>query len=147
MSSLRFSACAVIVLFVSILAWADPAPKFVLRGRVVYLDFWASWCAPCRKSFPWMDELQKKYGDLGLTVIGVNLDRERDKAYTFLSKLKPGFKIAFNPDGSVAEKYQVKGMPSSYLIDRQGNIVYTHLGFEEKEAKVIEDQIKELLSK
>ena len=143
----------------SLTAWADPAPRFVLptshgsvsldslRGHVVYLDFWASWCDPCRKSFPWMNDLQGKYADQGLTIIAVNLDSKQESLDKFLSKHPANFAIAFDPGGNVAQLYHVKGMPSSFLIDRQGNLVSSHIGFLEKDAKPLEQSITELLKR
>lgn len=115
------------------------------KGQVVYVDFWASWCGPCRESFPWMNEMKKKYGDVGFEVIAINLDTEKDKVHGFLKDNKANFTIAFDPKGSVAEQYQVQGMPSSYLIDRKGNIVHTHIGFRENKKSEYEAQIRELI--
>lgn len=135
---------------------AEPAPHFKLpsfkatidlnqyRGRLVYVDFWASWCVPCRKSFPWMTELQKKYGSK-LKVIAINLDKERDDAITFLKETKPRFSIAFDPDAKVADQYEVQGMPSSYLIDPQGNIVSSHIGFRNGDQVEVEAKIDTLI--
>ena len=93
-----------------------------LKGKVVYLDFWASWCTPCRKSFPWMDELQKRHKDEGLVVLAVNLDKKAEYIDKFLGSMKPSFIIAFDPEGKVADKYELKGMPTSYVIDRKGQL-------------------------
>jgi thiol-disulfide isomerase/thioredoxin len=116
------------------------------RGKVVYLDFWASWCAPCRHSFPWMNQLQGRYGDMGLVIIAVNLDKQRELASDFLATTRPTFTIAFDPQGSSAEAYQVMGMPSSYLIDRHGGLHTHHLGFREQDKAALEQQIKGLLA-
>jgi len=116
-----------------------------LRGQVIYLDFWASWCDPCRKSFPWMNELQNKYSDQGLTIIAVNLDTKQESLDKFLTKHPAHFAVAFDPGGTVAGLYQIKGMPSSFLIDRQGNIVSSHIGFLEKDTKSLEERIADLL--
>ena len=116
-----------------------------LSGKVVYLDFWASWCAPCRKSFPWMQELQSRYKDKGLVVIAVNLDKNNDKAKEFLKQFPNDFIVAFDPDGKVAEQYKVMGMPSSYLIDPKGQIYFSHIGFREADTDQLETQIRKLL--
>ncbi|MEQ1883345.1 MAG: TlpA disulfide reductase family protein, partial [Burkholderiales bacterium] len=104
-----------------------------LRGKVVYVDFWASWCVPCRASFPWMNDMKAKYGDKGLVIIAINLDKEREMAKKFLAKLPAQFTIAYDPDWTVAGQYKVSGVPSSYLIDRSGKMRSTHLGFREKD--------------
>lgn len=117
------------------------------KGKVIYLDFWASWCVPCRKSFPWMNHIQKKYGNKGFKIIAVNLDQEPDKAKAFLDKIPANFTIAYDPEGVSATAFKVKGMPSSYLIDRSGKITFSHIGFREKEIPAMEQKIKQLLRK
>lgn len=117
------------------------------KGQVIYLDFWASWCIPCRKSFPWMNEIQKRYGNKGFKVIAVNLDQEADKAKAFLDKIPANFTVAYDPEGVSATAYKVKGMPSSYLIDRTGKITFSHIGFRAKEIPAMEQKIKQLLKK
>jgi len=117
------------------------------KGKVIYLDFWASWCIPCRKSFPWMNNLQKRYGNKGFKVIAVNLDQEQDKAKAFLDKIPANFTVAYDPEGVSATAFKVKGMPSSYLIDRTGKITFSHIGFREKEIPAMEKKIKQLLRK
>jgi cytochrome c biogenesis protein CcmG, thiol:disulfide interchange protein DsbE len=117
-----------------------------LRGKVVYVDFWASWCVPCRASFPWMNDMKAKYGDKGLVIVAINLDKERDLAKKFLAKLPAQFTIAYDPDWGVAGQYKVSGVPSSYLIDRSGKMRSTHLGFSEKDEPRQEDTIKKLLN-
>lgn len=133
----------------------DPAPPFTLpesngnavaldnlRGRVVYVDFWASWCAPCRRSFPWMSEMQRRYGDGGLTVVAVNVDRKREDAAKFLAVTPGAFTIVYDPAGAVASAYDVKGMPTSYLVDRAGRIVAVDSGFREDAKAALEARIK-----
>jgi cytochrome c biogenesis protein CcmG/thiol:disulfide interchange protein DsbE len=117
-----------------------------LQGKVVYLDFWASWCAPCRQSFPWMNEIQKRYADRGLTIIAVNLDHDRADAQRFLQKLTPGFQIRFDPAGDWAHHFAVHGMPTSVLLDRTGKPRFTHIGFRNADAAQYEQQIQQLLS-
>ncbi len=140
---------------------ADKAPDFTVgvgkggkkinlssyRGRVVYLDFWASWCIPCKDSFPWMNEMQEKYKKNGLVIIAVNLDDDRQLAKRFLKKNPGKFTISYNQDGSVASKYGVEVMPSSYLIDKSGNLIYKKLGFKHKDKDKMEAAIKNALAK
>ena len=116
------------------------------RGRVVYLDFWASWCAPCRHSFPWMTKMQRELGQDGFVVVAVNVDRARPDAEQFLHEHSPGFKIVFDPDGALAERFGVKGMPTSFLIDRDGHIQSEHEGFRLKDRGALEQQIRLLLA-
>jgi len=99
------------------------------RGKVVYLDFWASWCNPCRQSFPWMNQLQSAYRNAGLVVIGVNVDRERDLAQDFLHKIPAEFDIVYDPEGEIARHFDFKDMPTAILIDRSGHTRYVHAGF------------------
>ncbi len=116
------------------------------QGKVVYLDFWASWCTPCRMSFPWMNEIQSRFEKKGLRVIAVNLDAKRADADKFLTQLQPNFDIAFDPQGAVAGLYELQGMPSAYLIDRGGNLHSVHLGFRNRDIPLLEDEIKALLN-
>lgn len=117
-----------------------------LHGQVVYVDFWASWCAPCRKSFPWLNEMQAKYGDQGLTIIGVNVDKDRKLAENFLKKNPASFKMVYDPDGKLASKYKLIGMPSAYLIGKNGNIQHSHVGFRVSKKQSYEDSIQHLLN-
>jgi cytochrome c biogenesis protein CcmG, thiol:disulfide interchange protein DsbE len=117
-----------------------------LKGKVVYLDFWASWCTPCRNSFPWMNELQARYKNQDFTVVAVNLDSSHSEAERFLEKIPAKFVIAYDPEGTIASKYQLKVMPSSYLIDRKGNLSYVHKGYREGDTDAIETRIQKLIN-
>jgi len=99
------------------------------RGKVVIVDFWASWCAPCRRSFPWLESMQRKYGDDGLVVIGVNEDSEPAAAEAFLSDTPVSFRIVRDPGGRTAEHFGLVAMPMSYVIGRGGEFVARHAGF------------------
>ena len=116
-----------------------------LKGKVVYLDFWASWCSPCRKSFPWMNKLHSKYESQGLEIIGVSLDGKRKHTETFLKKTPALFTIALDPDGVVADDYKVQVMPTSYLIGRNGELLWEHKGFRTKQQDKLEDAIASAL--
>lgn len=118
-----------------------------LRGKVVYLDYWASWCAPCRQSFPWMNEMQARYGDKGLVVVAVSVDKDIAEARRFLASNPARFTVAFDPEGNSAKTLVLKGMPSSFLIDRQGEIVNTHVGFREAGKQKIEGELGVLLAR
>jgi len=127
-------------------AAATPLDLSALRGRVVYLDFWASWCGPCRQSFPWMESIQKTYEAQGLTIVAVNVDRDRADAERFLRIFHPGFEIRFDPQGSWAEQFKVSGMPTSVIIDRHGVVRFTHVGFWPAQGETSARQIRELLA-
>lgn len=99
------------------------------KGKIVYLDFWASWCVPCRKSFPWMNAIQRQYQQQGLVVISVNLDADAELAKKFLQQTPADFAIIYDAKGSLAKKFKLKGMPSSYLFNRQGKLISVHVGF------------------
>src|SRR5450755_2944651 len=107
---------------------ASPLDLATLRGRVVYLDFWASWCGPCRQSFPWMQTLNNTYADQGLSIVAINLDADRADADKFLHQFKPTFDVRFDPEGKLAELNNIKTMPASILIDRHGVTRFTHMG-------------------
>ncbi len=123
-----------------------PVDLSAYRGRVVYLDFWASWCTPCRKSFPWMNAMQKQYGKYGLEVVAVNLDENRGLAEQFLRQTPAEFTVAFDPTGRTAEHYRVQVMPSSYLINRDGELVAEHKGFRRVDTARLEKEIRQLLA-
>lgn len=115
-----------------------------LKGKPVLVDFWASWCGPCRESFPWMNEIREKYPDL--EIIAINLDEERSEADSFLANNVTNFTVHFDPEGEYAEKFGVPGMPSSYLIDGEGNIIKEHIGFFSSKTDYYESAIIELLA-
>ena len=117
-----------------------------LSGQVVYVDFWASWCAPCRQSFPWMDRMQHELGKDGFVVVAVNVDNVRVDADKFLQKYRPGFRIVFDPDGALAEQFRVRGMPMSFLMDRKGQIRFEQEGFRLKDRGALEQQIRALVA-
>jgi thiol-disulfide isomerase/thioredoxin len=118
-----------------------------LRGKVVFVDFWASWCMPCRQSFPWMSGMSDRYSADGLVIVSINLDKNREAADAFLQQFPAPFTVAFDSAGKTAVAFHVEAMPSSFIVSRTGNIVYSHAGFQPKEADRVETQIKEALSK
>jgi len=115
------------------------------RGQVVYLDFWASWCQPCRQSFAWMNKMQSLYGKEGFKVIAVNLDEARTSANKFLQQNPAKFDVAFDPLGNTAHSYKVKAMPSSYIIDKHGNLIHANRGFRNKNEDALEEKIRTLI--
>lgn len=116
------------------------------QGKVVYLDFWASWCKPCRQSFPWLADMQQRYGKDGFVVVAVNVDKERKLADRFLAEVPHPFAIEFDPDGKLAEQYGVEAMPSSVLIDKNGQVLTTHAGFFDKKRDQYEQRIRAALA-
>lgn len=118
----------------------------VHKGKVIYLDFWASWCGPCRKSFPWMNNIQSTLDPTKFTVISINVDQEKDLAIKFLEETPASFPVVYDPKGKAAKAYNIKGMPSSYLIDHKGNVVQSHTGFFTKKIKQYEDEINQLIA-
>jgi cytochrome c biogenesis protein CcmG, thiol:disulfide interchange protein DsbE len=145
-------------------AWAlqvgDKAPAFSLpgatgdtpvtlqaqAGKVVYLDFWASWCGPCRQSFPWLNDMQKKYGAKGFTVMGINVDKKREDADKFLAATPAQFTLAFDAAGKTPKEWKVMGMPSSFLIGRDGSVQVLHAGFRDEDRAELEAKIEKALA-
>ena len=115
------------------------------KGKVVYLDFWASWCGPCKLSFPWMNDAQAHFGPAGLVIVAVNVDHDRALAEKFLSQHGASFKVLFDPKGQLASQYKVAGMPTSVVIGRDGKIHFEHTGFFENREDEYELQISQLL--
>jgi cytochrome c biogenesis protein CcmG, thiol:disulfide interchange protein DsbE len=112
-----------------------------LEGKVVLVDFWASWCSPCLQSFPWMNELQQKHAGEGL----VNLDQDRALADAFLKKVPAKFRVEYDQPGNIARQFEVQAMPTSFLIDRRGQVRVRHRGFKDKQRAEREQQIEQLL--
>jgi thiol-disulfide isomerase/thioredoxin len=115
------------------------------KGKVVYVDFWASWCGPCAKSFPFLNEMNQQFKDRGLQIVGVNLDENADDAKAFLAKYPAGFTVAADAGNQCARDFDVKAMPSSYIIDRQGVVHHVHLGFRPGEAREVRMLVEKLL--
>jgi thiol-disulfide isomerase/thioredoxin len=99
------------------------------RGKVVVVDFWASWCVPCRRSFPWLNTMNEKYAHDGLVIVGVNLDQDSESAAAFLQEYPARFRISYDASGTLAREFNVQAMPSSFVIGRDGEIAAHHLGF------------------
>ncbi len=118
-----------------------------LRAKVVLVDFWASWCGPCRLSFPWMAALQQQYGTKGLTIVAIDLDKDRSLADAFLAEHPAPFRVAFDPAGKTAEAFAVSTMPSSFVLGPDGTVLYAHSGFDPKKTGPIEHLIQEACSR
>lgn len=117
-----------------------------LKGRVVLVDFWASWCAPCREELPVLEGLYKKHREQGLVVVGVGLDKDADKLTKFLRGSPLSFPVVHDSAGAVAERYAPPKMPSSYLIDRKGLVRKVHAGFKASDKAALEKEIAALLA-
>jgi cytochrome c biogenesis protein CcmG/thiol:disulfide interchange protein DsbE len=115
------------------------------QGKVIYLDFWASWCGPCKQSFPWLNEMQSKYGHLGFQVVAINLDGKLADAQDFLKSQPAKFVVAFDNQSSTPKSYGIKGMPSSFMIGKDGRILSQHTGFRENDKPLLEAQIQTAL--
>jgi thiol-disulfide isomerase/thioredoxin len=118
-----------------------------LRGRIVYVDFWASWCEPCRRSFPWMASLHERFAPRGLTVVAIDLDKDRDAADKFLAEHPAPFTVAFDPAGHTAEAFHVPAMPSAFLLDRSGKVLHAQAGFSPTQAAALDTLIREACSR
>jgi thiol-disulfide isomerase/thioredoxin len=138
----------------------QPAPQFTLptfqqdqptalkqfAGKVVYLDFWASWCAPCRTSFPLLNKLHEKLKAKGFEVVAVNLDEDKANAEKFLKEFKVDFTVLRDAKGEWADKFVVESMPTSFIIDKQGVVQNIHHGFASDDIKELEEKITQLLA-
>jgi peroxiredoxin len=147
-------------LLVATVAWAatDIAPGFSLPdeqgavvslqdfdGQVVLINFWASWCGPCREEMPLLDELHKRYEPLGFTMLGVNVEEDSAAAQKFLQGTAVSFPILFDRENSVSKLYDVIAMPSSVLVGRDGTVRYIHHGYEPGNENDYQDQIRQLI--
>lgn len=116
-----------------------------LRGKVVVLDFWAPWCLPCRKSFPFLDSLDARYRARGLAVVGLTLEERRADVDRFLASMRPGFRVLVDPTGRTGEALGVVAMPTTFLLDREGHVVARFEGGGEEVHRKLEDAVKKLL--
>ncbi len=114
-------------------------------GKVVYLDFFASWCAPCALSFPFMKDLNKAYADSGLVIIAVDLDKDSSAASAFIERMRPPFQIVNDPEGALAKRFDLKAMPTSYLYAPDGTVRSVHQGFTPADTSKIRAEIVALL--
>lgn len=115
------------------------------RGRVVMVNFWATWCGPCRQEMPHLNRLHAKYQGAGFTLLGVNIDEDAGKAVGLSGKLGLDFPILLDTDKTVSRRYNLTTMPSTVLIDRDGRVRHVHLGYRDGVEQTYEKQIRELL--
>jgi thiol-disulfide isomerase/thioredoxin len=123
-----------------------PVPLAAYEGKVLLIDFWASWCIPCKTSFPALDAIFREYRARGLEVLAVNLDEERRQADAFLSAHPHQMPVLFDPKGTAPLAFGVKGMPTSFLIDKTGTIRFTHTGYSGNVDVRYRQEIAQLLS-
>ena len=136
----------------------QPAPNFTLksnsgknlklsesRGEVILLNFWASWCGPCRQEMPLLDSLHNKYKDLGFKVMGVNVEENSKEAIKILNEIKVSFPVVFDTTNKVSELYNVSAMPSTVLIDRDGKMRYLHKGYKPDDEATYKQWVKKLI--
>lgn len=116
-----------------------------LRGKTVYVDFWASWCAPCLRSMPLINELYAEYRDRGFEVIAINVDDPIEDGREFLLDTPLDYLIAADTKNEVLEQYGVRGMPTSFLIDSEGIVRMVHMGFRDNDIDLIETAVTGLL--
>ena len=117
------------------------------RGKVVYLDFWASWCAPCLKAIPEIEKIRSELPADAFQVVAVNLDQKKKKALRFLEKHPIGYPSASDPKGRLPDQFGLETMPTSYLIDAEGVIRYVHPGFKRGDGRKLRREIRALLEK
>lgn len=122
-----------------------PITLSALRGKTVYVDFWASWCAPCLRSMPLINELYAKYREQGFEVIAINVDDPIEDGRDFLLDTPLDYLIAADTKGEMLGAYAVRGMPTSFLIDREGVVRLVHVGFRDNDIVLIEDAVRSLL--
>ena len=115
------------------------------KGRVVYLDFWASWCGPCRESLPLLNNLRSELKRKGFEVVAVNLDENTEDAKAFLEQYPVTYPVLLDPEGRIPEKYELPGMPTSFMIDKKGNVAKVHVGFKAADMPQIRKDVIKLL--
>lgn len=144
--------------FTSANTFADPAPDFTLqsstgenvrlaeqRGQVVMLNFWASWCGPCRKEMPLLDAMSKRYSSAGFVLYGVNVEEDNTDAKKLLKELGVTFPALFDPESKASSLYNVDAMPTTVVIDKKGEIRFVNRGYKEGDENKYRDQIRELI--
>ncbi|MDQ2076632.1 TlpA disulfide reductase family protein [Marinimicrobium sp. ABcell2] len=147
-----------LAIFLAAGAHAEPAPDFTLktdsgenlrlaeqRGKVVMINFWASWCAPCREEMPILDELYQRYERAGFTLFGVNVEQDNRAAKRFLEDVGVSFPILYDPTSEVSRKYQVSAMPTTVMVDRDGQVRYVNRGYRPGDEEKYRAQIRELI--
>ncbi|MFC1852807.1 peroxiredoxin family protein [candidate division CSSED10-310 bacterium] len=118
-----------------------------LKGKVVIVNFWASWCIPCRYELPFFAELHGEFKERGLEIVAINVDKDIAKAHQFMKKHKLPFTIVLDTDHALIPQYHPSAMPTSYILDHNGIIRYIHRGFHKKDQDIFRQELKTLLNK
>lgn len=139
-------------------ASAEPAPDFTLqsntgenvrlaeqRGQVVMLNFWASWCGPCRQEMPLLDAMYKRYNSAGFQFYGINVEEDNTDAKKLLKELGVTFPVLFDPESKASKLYNVDAMPTTVVIDKKGQIRYVNRGYKPGDENKYRDQVRELI--
>ncbi|RLT94454.1 MAG: TlpA family protein disulfide reductase [Ketobacter sp.] len=151
--------CLAVVFLWKATAFAQPIPNFDLplldragtlsladvKGKVVYLDFWASWCGPCAVSLPELEKLRRRFHPQGFEVVAINLDNSQEDARRFLRDKQISYPILFDRQQRTPEQFGVAGMPTAFLLDRQGRLRETHTGFKPGDTEKLTKMIQQLL--
>jgi peroxiredoxin len=159
--SLTARLLAVAVCLFAVTASAEPgtsAPEFTLvdsqgktvslselRGQVVMINFWASWCGPCREEMPYLEQIHQRYERLGFTLLGINVEENSSAANAWLQDRPVSFPILYDPQNGVSKLYDVIAMPSTVLIDREGKVRYLHHGYQSGYENDYQDQVRALV--
>jgi thiol-disulfide isomerase/thioredoxin len=158
----QFAAVIVAALLTGLASAAGPAPATAptfslpsragqsvaldsLKGKVVMLNFWASWCKPCRDEMPLLEQMHKRYNKQGFALLGVNVDAESTDAEKLLKSVQVSFPVLFDKESKISQLYNVDSMPFSVFIDRKGNVRYRHRGYKSGDESEYLDQIRALL--
>jgi thiol-disulfide isomerase/thioredoxin len=116
-----------------------------LKGQVVLINFWATWCGPCRKEMPLLEQIQKKYAPLGFTMVGINVEEDTSLMDRFLKDVPVSFPILLDPANGVSKLYNVSAMPSTVIVDRKGNVRFIHQGYQPGDEGKYQDMIRQLI--
>lgn len=159
MSVFKKLAAVFFLVAVAVTAIADQAPDFTLksnggknlrlseqRGNVVMLNFWATWCAPCRKEMPVLEQIHQRYESAGFTLWGVNVEEDSEAAAAMAKELGVSFPIVFDPESKASQAFDIDAMPTTILIDRDGNIRYKHRGLPKNYEEKYRTEVRELIA-
>lgn len=116
-----------------------------LRGQVVLVNFWATWCAPCRQEMPLLDAIYRRYEPMGFTLLGVNVEPDSRLSERFLRDTPVTFPILFDPEERVSKLYSVAAMPSTVIVDRKGMVRYIHHGYKPGDENKYQDSVRSLI--
>lgn len=130
--NLLYRFVSIFTLLAAFVARADdsllPTILTPYSGKIIYVDFWASWCGPCAQSFPWLNEMQAKYGEQ-IAIVAVNVDAQATDAQMFLARHPAQFDVVYDARGKLAERYRIGGMPATVILDAGGRVIHQHSGF------------------